>query len=309
VEGMASAVDHREITQNTDSLSDRPTPLRRSEKSCLVVLAGSSFGEMYQVPTGRTVIGRGESAGVRILDDGISREHAAIESDGAHAVLVDLKSTNGTFCNGLRVARHELSDGDKIALGANTILKFTYQDELEAHFQKQLYESALRDGLTNSFNRRYFLDRLNGEMKFAKRHQTALALLFLDLDHFKKINDNYGHPAGDRVLADVSARIAAMLRTEDVFARYGGEEFAVVCRGIDLPGAEALATRVLAAVREMRIEHAGRTILVTVSIGVAVDGTLPDVHALIAAADAAMYEAKRQGRDRLVCHRAGAVAR
>src|SRR5216684_8046926 len=305
---MATAVANREITQTTDSVSDKPTPLRRSEKSCLVVLAGSSVGEMFQVAVGRTVIGRGDRATVRILDDGISREHAAIESDGNHAFLVDLKSTNGTFCNGLRVTRHELADGDKIALGANTILKFTYQDELEAHFQKQLYESALRDGLTNSFNRRYFLDRLNGEMKFAKRHQTSLALLFLDLDHFKKINDNYGHPAGDRVLADVSARISAMLRTEDVFARYGGEEFAIVCRGIDQSGAEALANRILAAVREMRVEHAGRTILVTVSIGVAVDGTLPDVNALIAAADAAMYEAKRQGRDRLASYKAPAQA-
>lgn len=306
---MATAVDNREITQTNERLSDRPTPLRRSEKSCLVVLAGSSFGEMYQIPAGRTVIGRGERAAVRILDDGISREHAAIESDGRHAMLVDLQSTNGTFCNGLRVGRHELADGDKIALGANSILKFTYQDELDAHFQKQLYESALRDGLTNSFNRRYFLDRLNGEMKFAKRHQSSLALLFLDLDHFKKINDNHGHPAGDRVLAAVATQITSMLRTEDVFARYGGEEFAVVCRGIDLPGAMALADRILAAVRGLRIEHAGRTILVTVSIGVAVDGSLPDMQSLIAAADAAMYEAKRQGRNRAISHSAGSPAR
>ncbi|HVR60598.1 MAG TPA: GGDEF domain-containing protein [Polyangia bacterium] len=301
---MARAVDNREITQNTDLLSDRRTPQRRSEKSCLVVLAGSSFGEMFQVAVGRTVIGRGEGAAVRILDDGISREHAVIESDGNQAVLVDLKSTNGTFCNGLKISRHQLADGDKIAIGANTILKFTYQDELEAHFQKQLYQSALRDGLTNSFNRRYFLDRLNSELKFAKRHQTSLALLFLDVDHFKRVNDNYGHPAGDRVLAEISARISGMLRNEDVFARYGGEEFAVVCRGIDLAGAEALATRILSAVREMRIEHAGRTILVTVSIGVAIAPGPSDVHALIAAADAAMYEAKRQGRDRIASHKA-----
>ena len=306
---MASAVDNREITQNTDLVSDRPTPMRRSEKSCLVVLAGSSFGEMYQLGAGRTVIGRGESAGVRIQDDGISREHAVIETAGKHAFLVDLQSTNGTFCNGARVVRHELSDGDKIAIGANTILKFTYQDELEAHFQKQLYESALRDGLTNTFNRRYFLDRLNGEMRFAKRHQSLLALLFMDLDHFKKINDSYGHPAGDRVLAEVSTLISSMLRGEDVFARYGGEEFAVACRGIDLVGAEALAARIILAVRDLRIQHAGRTIMVTVSIGVAVDVALPDVHSLIAAADAAMYEAKRQGRDRMCSHKPAALPR
>ena len=152
------------------------------------------------------MLGRGDSAAVRLLDDGISREHAAVERDGGKMVLRDLGSTNGTFCNGVRVERRELADGDKISVGASTILKFTYQDQLDEHYQKQLFESALRDGLTATFNRRYFVDRLNAEMRFAYRHDKALALLFVDIDHFKKINDTHGHQAGDFVLAAVARR-------------------------------------------------------------------------------------------------------
>ncbi|HXI59833.1 MAG TPA: GGDEF domain-containing protein [Polyangia bacterium] len=294
--------DKPETTYNTDQVADRSTPLRKRDKSCLFVLSGSNVGEMYSLEGGRTVIGRGEQVAVRIVDDGISRAHAAIESDGACATLVDLGSTNGTFCNGDRVSRRELADGDKIALGASTILKFMYQDDEEARLQRQLYESALRDSLTSSFNRRFFLDRLRSEMAYAKRHQKALAVLFMDLDHFKKINDTYGHPAGDKVLVEVSQVIRSLLRAEDVFARYGGEEFVIACRGIELKGAEILAARILDAVRRAGVEHAGRTIALTVSIGVAVYGELSEVETLIAAADAAMYEAKQRGRDQSCSH-------
>jgi len=126
----------------------------------LLVISGPSFGEMYRVREERTVLGRGERSDVRLMDDGISRAHSAIERDGGKLVLVDLGSMNGTYCNGQRIERRELTDGDKISIGATTILKFTFQDKASERYQKQLFESALRDGLTNTFNRRYFLDRL-----------------------------------------------------------------------------------------------------------------------------------------------------
>ena len=87
-------------------------------------------------------------------------------------MLVDLRSTNGTHFNGERVQRHELKDGDKVSIGATTILRFTYQDEVDEHYQRQLFESALRDGLTATFNRRYFVDRLTAEFRFAVRHDS-----------------------------------------------------------------------------------------------------------------------------------------
>ena len=112
-------------------------------------------------------------------------------------VLEDLGSTNGTYCNGARVTRQALSEGDKILLGSTTILKFSYQDQLDEAFQRQMSESALRDGLTRAYNKRYFGERIESELQYALRHDTPLSLIFLDIDHFKRINDVHGHQAGD----------------------------------------------------------------------------------------------------------------
>src|SRR6185436_1818600 len=187
--------------------------------------------------------GRGQKAHIRLFDDGISREHAQILIEGNQIILQDLGSTNGTFCNGLKVDRRELVDGDKILVGSTTILKFTYHDNLDEMFQRQMYESALRDGLTKAFNKKYFTDRLESEYTYSIRHGSPVALILFDLDHFKQVNDTYGHPAGDMVLADLSTLMVTSLRAEDVFARYGGEEFAVICRGSDLAQAQIVGER------------------------------------------------------------------
>jgi two-component system, cell cycle response regulator len=278
----------------------QPPPVARGPSAYLVVIAGPSFGEMHKLKGDRSVLGRDDTAEVRLMDDGISRAHAAVERDGGKFVLVDLKSTNGTFRNGMRIDRCDLSDGDKVAVGASTILKFTFQDQADERYQKQLFESALRDGLTATFNRRYFTDRLRTEMRFAERHDKALALLFVDIDHFKRINDAHGHQAGDHVLAAVAREMIATIRAEDVLARYGGEEFAIICREIEPEGARALGERLRVAVARQRFEHDGKVIPVTISVGVAVVRGPKDSQPLIAAADAAMYEAKRTGRDRVV---------
>ncbi len=100
----------------------KPARARRGPSAYLVVISGPNFGEMYKLKGERSLLGRGERTDIRVLDDGVSREHAAIERDGGKMVLVDLGSTNGTFCNGGRVTRHDLTDGDKISIGATTIL-------------------------------------------------------------------------------------------------------------------------------------------------------------------------------------------
>ncbi len=288
-----------DTTHNGLPTFERPAPGSQGPSPYLVVIAGPSFGEMYKLKSDRSVLGRGDRVDIRVLDDGVSREHAAIEREGGKMVLVDLKSTNGVYWNGQRVPRQDLSDGDKIAIGSTTILRFTYQDQVDEQYQKQLFQSALRDGLTSTFNRRYFMDRLNTELRFASRHKKTLALLFVDIDHFKKVNDSHGHQAGDAVLANVARALTNTIRAEDVLARYGGEEFAVICREIESDGARALGERLRGAVEGKTFEHAGKQIPITISIGAAVcDGT-KDAQALIAAADTAMYEAKRSGRNRV----------
>jgi diguanylate cyclase (GGDEF)-like protein len=213
-------------------------------------------------------------------------------------------STNGTFCNGIKVDRRELVDGDKIMVGSSTILKFTYHDYLDEVFQRQMYESALRDGLTKVFNKKYFTDYLEKEFAFASRHGGPLALIFLDIDFFKKINDSHGHQAGDFVLAELSHMMTTLLRTEDVLARFGGEEFTVLCRGSDLSGAKIVAERIRKAVEERKFSFGGKDIPVTVSLGVVAvpESGITDPNAFLAAADKALYEAKRSGRNQVCMH-------
>ena len=221
---------------------------------------------------------------------------------GDKVILHDLGSTNGTFCNGVRVSARELVDGDKIMIGSTTILKFTYHDKLDEAFQQQMYESALRDGLTKVFNRKHFNDLLAKEFAYSARHSAPLALLFIDLDFFKRVNDTHGHPAGDFVLAEVSGVLAAGIRSEDVLARFGGEEFCVLCRGTDRIGALDLAERLRKEIAERRYIYGGRIIPVTISVGIALmpDPGMAQPAALLAAADKALYEAKRGGRNRVV---------
>jgi two-component system, cell cycle response regulator len=270
----------------------------------LVVLAGVSAGEMFKLQADKTVVGRGPTVGVRLNDEGVSREHCQFMREGEKIIVVDLGSTNGTFVNGIKVDRKELSDGDKIMVGSTTILKFTYHDYLDEVFQRQMYESALRDGLTKVFNKKYFTDYLEKEFAFAMRHKGPLALIFLDIDHFKKINDTHGHPAGDFVLAELSQMMVELLRTEDVLARFGGEEFTILCRGSDQNGAKIVAERLRRAVEERKFTFGGKEIPVTISLGIAAvpESNVSDHSAFLAAADKALYEAKRSGRNRVCLH-------
>jgi two-component system, cell cycle response regulator len=167
-----------------------------------------------------------------------------------------------------------------------------------------MYESALRDGLTKAFNKKYFTDRLESEFTFAIRHQSPLVLVMFDIDHFKKVNDTYGHQAGDLVLSELSTLLTAALRAEDVFARYGGEEFAVICRGTDLTQAQIVGDRMRKAVEGHRFTFEGTHIPVTISVGIAglPDDTVKDATDLVARADKALYQSKHGGRNRVTIH-------
>jgi diguanylate cyclase (GGDEF)-like protein len=276
----------------------------KRDRAYLVVLAGASVGEMYKVEGDKTIIGRGQKAQIRLFDDGISREHAQLVIEDGNIYLLDLGSTNGTFCNGLKVDRKQLIDGDKILVGSTTILKFTYHDNLDEMFQKQMYESALRDGLTKAFNKKYFTDRLESEFTFATRHTSPLALVLFDIDHFKKVNDTFGHQAGDHVLTEISKLLSGALRAEDVFARYGGEEFGVICRGSDKNQAQVVGERLRKAVEGHRFVHDGQHIPITISVGISVlpNPAVKDANDIVTFADQALYKSKHGGRNRVTVY-------
>lgn len=296
--------DDMEATRvaNVSEITKDLIPGSPRNRAYLIVLAGSNVGEMYKLEEAETVLGRGSNATIRLNDDGISRRHARILQVGGEVFLEDLQSANGTQVNGDRVTQQPLKDGDKIRLGSTTILKFTYHDQLDERFQQQMYDAALRDGLTKAFNKKYFLDRLDTEIAYARRHRADLSLVMFDVDFFKRINDNFGHLAGDHVLRELSRIAQATVRTEDVFARYGGEEFGVICRQVKLASAGVLGERLRASVEANVFEFDGHRLPVTISVGVAAH---PEVNAetsshLIQAADEALYQAKRTGRNKVL---------
>jgi diguanylate cyclase (GGDEF)-like protein len=168
-----------------------------------------------------------------------------------------------------------------------------------------LFELTVRDPLTRAYNRRFLLAHLNSELAFAVRQKLSLALLLVDIDHFKRVNDTYGHGVGDVVLQLVAGSIQRMLRPYDVLCRYGGEEFIVVARDTSQRNAEILAERIRRHIESMRFDLVAAPFSLTVSVGVASthrQGPAPEIDALLAAADEALYDAKHSGRNR-VCAR------
>lgn len=268
--------------------------------------APASVGRMMKLDRGELVMGRATDTHLQVEDDGISRKHCKISMapNGAYQ-LVDLGSTNGTFLNGIKVNVATLQDGDKIQIGASTVLKFSLQDQLEEQYQRSIYESATRDGLTRVFNQKYFLDTLRKEFAYCLRHRVPLSLVMLDLDHFKVLNDTYGHPAGDFVLQEVARRLSETIRQEDLFARYGGEEFCLMLREAPPDRAVRCAERCRGAIGGAPVVFHGTPIRVTISVGVAtlLDGEYAQPEDLLAAADAHLYRAKTEGRNRVAATR------
>jgi diguanylate cyclase (GGDEF)-like protein len=247
-------------------------------------------------------IGRHPDNGGCLDDEGISRFHCRISQLGTLFGIEDLGSSNGTYVNGKRVERCTIRNGDTVQLGPRVSFRFSVATADEERVLTQLYESSVRDPLTRAFNRQYFNNRIKSEIAFAIRHETDLALALLDIDFFKKINDNYGHLTGDEVLKGVTATLGEALRTEDVLVRYGGEEFVVLLRGIPLDKAGRAAERLRRAVERHPIQHDERLVSVTISLGVSTLECCAEANPeeLIAIADRRLYAAKEAGRNRVV---------
>ena len=181
------------------------------------------------------------------------------------------------------------------------MLSLTRQDPLERQAAQQLYESSVQDPLTELYNRRFFDQRLREEYAFATRHQRPLSVIIVDLDHFKRVNDSYGHPGGDEVLRQVGRLVKRCVRQEDVACRLGGEEFGVIVRSDGREGSRAVAERMRKRIEETLVPFREHLIQVTASAGIATAAP-PHMHespaALFAAADEALYRAKGAGRNR-----------
>jgi two-component system, cell cycle response regulator len=269
----------------------------------LVRMDGSDIGKVIALKQGHAfTIGRLGECDLSLKYEGVSRQHARILFENGGYVVEDLGSSNGTLIRGQRVQRHPLKDGDVVQFGPLVSVRYSITDSHEEHILRHLYEASVRDSLTGAFNREYLSERLKTEVAFALRHRTETSLIMFDLDHFKRVNDTFGHPAGDAVLMEVVRMVNKDLRAEDVLARYGGEEFAISLRGVTLAGTERLAERIRANnARTLRVgEH---DIPISMSVGcasLAECGDPPTAEKLVATADRRLYAAKTGGRNRVV---------
>jgi two-component system, cell cycle response regulator len=272
------------------------------DRHLLVRVRGAELGRVIALSPERMRIGRSQDSELWLADDGVSRRHASLQRSGATYVLKDEGSANGTFVGGIKIEQHELKDGDVIQFGPTAVFRYSLSDENQESLLRQLYDASVTDALTGAHNREHFDTQLRAELSYARRHNTDVSLVIFDADHFKKVNDTYGHQAGDAVLIQIATVVRATVRSEDVFARYGGEEFALVLRGIDIEGAGAVADRLRERIAALSITTERGPLKVTVSAGCAslLTNEEKTPEGLIATADRRLYGAKHAGRNRVM---------
>ncbi len=282
--------------RDVDNLAKGP------RRGILIEMSGSTAGRVHVLADGATTIGRGSDCTIIFDDTTLSRTHASLDGVEEEYVLTDCDSLNGCFVNLARVEKAPLNHGDRVQFGTGLRLQFQLASQEKQRVLIRMYEAAVLDGLTGLTNRRALDERLQAELAYAVRHETNLSIIMLDIDHFKKVNDTYGHLAGDEVIRTLAQILQRGIRCEDLAARYGGEEFVVLARGFPHVGAMNLAERLRFAIAEREIEHGEVTLKVTSSFGVASFSSLtgePTVHRLVDAADGALYAAKSGGRNRV----------
>jgi diguanylate cyclase (GGDEF)-like protein len=274
----------------------------------LTFLSGDALGKEFPLIQEQVTLGRGQESDILIMDPSVSRQHVRLtcrkllRRDGSQrfkVVLVDLGGRNGTLVNYRRVRRVVLKPGDKIALG-RVILKFEYRDLADQSFHQQIYRLATEDNLTGLLNR-YAISRvLSEELTKRLRYQGKVAVLLIDVDEFKSLNDTRGHLTGDRALQEIGAVLRSHVRRQDRAGRFGGEEFVVVLPETGMKGAMSVAERIRSGIERSVAAALSLTSPITASIGVA---SFPEdggsVETLLDHADAAVYRAKAKGKNRV----------
>jgi len=270
-------------------------------QDCLVVIYAPSskqLGKRFSLVDGEVSIGRGVDNTVILNSDSISRRHAGIEIRAGGYYLIDRHSTNGTYVNDELVQECQLRRGDQIKIG-DTILKFLSGADLESQYHETIYRMTIMDGLTGIHNKRYLVEQLDRELSRATRHGRPLSIVICDIDHFKLVNDEFGHLAGDYVLKEVAQLAKSRIRPDDVIARYGGEEIAIILPETDLDGGVRIADQLRQMIDDETFVFEDEYIDVTVSCGVAQLQPGWRAYEFVRAADMQLYEAKRAGRNRV----------
>ncbi|MBI1293176.1 diguanylate cyclase [bacterium] len=300
--------------ERTDSFSAAPFLAAAALKAApetfhpiLICMAGESRGQRFRLQRRDTIIGRSRSCEIYLTDGGTSRQHSRItwenwdrSRENPVCYVEDMGSRNGTELNGVLIrGRVQLTERDRITIG-RTILGFYLRDTEELLQDESLYVNATRDALTGLDNRYQMLSHLKHYMALASRRTLDLGLLLIDVDHFKNINDRFGHPIGDEALQHLAGILSRCSRESDLVARWGGEEFAVSTPDTTLATAIRYAERLRQTVQDTPLVTGDQEIKMTISVGVAMLGEMDTLHSFFEKADKALYEAKQSGRNRVI---------
>jgi diguanylate cyclase (GGDEF)-like protein len=280
----------------------------KEQPACLILIRGTPQGHRFFITGDQMTIGRDPAADITITDPSISRKHARVTRIDGAVTLEDLGSSNGTSVNGKKIEPGmvtTLSKEDLIKLG-NSIVKYLPAGEIEIIFYGNLNQAANTDPMTKCFNKGYFVEAIEAEVKRAKALSTPLSLIFFDLDHFKKVNDTYGHEGGDFVLKEFTnlVRSLGVIQQKDIFARYGGEEFCLLMPSTTLEDSAKTADLLRGKIQAHEFLYDGKRIPVTSSLGVSeLRSDMDSASDLIKSADRALYESKENGRNRVTVSR------
>jgi diguanylate cyclase (GGDEF)-like protein len=274
-------------------------------------------GDLLAVPIPlereEVILGRALEADVRINDTRVSRQHARIntvfnqENETTDYILTDLTSRSGTLLNGQKIKHETLQNGDKITIGKH-ILRFEMLDEIDREYQREIRRLLSHDDLTGLLSSRSFFSEMRREAERAKQEKRVFCVLMMDIDHFKTVNDTYGHLTGSKTLEEIGSCITQNLRSGDAAARFGGEEFAAFLLDAELAQGLVAAERIRAEIENnkfsvVRQGKQSESHHITISIGVAsFPNDSSDPIELIERADSALYRAKREGRNRVCAY-------
>ncbi len=262
---------------------------------------GATMGTRYALRDKPLLIGRDFDCDVCIPDHSVSRRHARLDVTPEGVFVSDLGSTNGTFVNDVPVrSPTRLADGDYLRVG-NSIFRFLGGGNVEAEYHEEIYRLTIIDALTQAHNRRALAEFLDRELVRSERHRRPVTLILLDIDHFKSVNDQFGHLAGDFALRELVQLIRSVVRREDLLARYGGEEFAIVLVETGLPEAAKVAERIRQLIEEHVFRCGDAEFRLTASLGLAATpgGEELTTTEMIQRADKKLYHAKQAGRNRV----------
>ncbi|GEM_PF-271066 len=287
---------------------DQDLERAKSKEAILIIIRGLPQGKKFILNQPEMRIGRDPDVEILIDDGGISRKHALIRKTDSGYTLEDLQSRNGSFLNDIKLEEVvELNKEDMIKIGT-TILKYIPAGEIEILYQDNLTNAAYMDELTQVFNRNYISQVFEAEFKRAKALHTHFPVLLFDVDNFKRINDCYGHDAGDHVLREVVQVFQqADLRELDLLGRWGGEEFLLLLSNSSIERAMRVSERIRKLIEQHRFLYEEQVIPLTISVGIADvrRGDYACYTDLFKAADQALYESKRKGKNQVTLASSG----